>query len=154
MGVVVNRAPPCARYHRDAYLLNPHDFLCWRRLYPPEHAVRYGLLSWLQTCGFSPTWAGRVWILSARPSLSHRAKPVSPSVLLWPLLTRRASLSALKVTGAGASGAACSARSSGGASICVRGRAALSIKGGGNNGGLGLFHLQPVTLYLVTDPGT
>ena len=25
---------------------------------------------------------------------------------------------------------------------------------GGNNGGLGLFHLQPVTLYLVTDPGT
>ena len=39
-------------------------------------------------------------------------------------------------------------------SIWVRGRAALSIKGGGNNGGLGLFHLQPVTLYLVTDPGT
>ena len=25
---------------------------------------------------------------------------------------------------------------------------------GDNNGGLGLFHLQPVTLYLVTDPGT
>ena len=25
---------------------------------------------------------------------------------------------------------------------------------GGNDGGLGLFHLQPVTLYLVTDPGT
>ena len=25
---------------------------------------------------------------------------------------------------------------------------------GGNNGGIGLFHLQPVTLYLVTDPGT
>ena len=88
------------------------------------------------------------------PTLSHRAKPFSASVLLWPLLTRRALLSALKVTGAGASGAACSARSSGGASICVRGRAALSIKGGGNNGGLGLFHLQPVTLYLVTDPGT
>jgi hypothetical protein len=25
---------------------------------------------------------------------------------------------------------------------------------GDNNGGIGLFHLQPVTLYLVTDPGT
>ena len=49
-------------------------------------------------------------------------------------------------------GAACLARSSGGVSIWVRGRAALSIKGGANNGGIGLFHLQPVTLYLVTTP--
>ena len=87
-----------------------------------------------------------------RATLLHRAKPFSPCVLLWLLLTRRASLSALKITGAGASGAACLARSSGGASICVWGRAALSIKGGDNNGGLGLFHLQPVTLYLVTTP--
>ena len=31
---------------------------------------------------------------------------------------------------------------------------AFNQRGGGNNGGLGLFHLQPVTLYLVTDPGT
>ena len=73
-------------------------------------------------------------------------------MLLWPLLTRRALLSALKVTGAAASGAAFTARSSGGASSRALGRAALSIKGGGNNGGLGLFHLQLVTLYLVTTP--
>ena len=37
--------------------------------------------------------------------------------------------------------------------MCVGPSGAFNQRGG-NNGGLGLFHLQPVTLYLVTDPGT
>ena len=37
---------------------------------------------------------------------------------------------------------------------CAWPSGAFNQRGGGNNGGLGLFHLQPVTLYLVTDPGT
>ena len=86
MGIVGDRAPPCARYHRDVYLLKRHDLLCWRRLYPPEHAVRRGLFSWLQTVGSRQHGQGGNEFYP-RPSLSHRAKPVCPSVLLWPLLT-------------------------------------------------------------------
>ena len=35
--------------------------------------------------------------------------------------------------------------------MCVGPSGAFNQRGG-NNGGLGLFHLQPVTLYLVTTP--
>ena len=37
--------------------------------------------------------------------------------------------------------------------MCAGPNGAFNLRGD-NNGGLGLFHLQPVTLYLVTDPGT
>ena len=37
---------------------------------------------------------------------------------------------------------------------CAGPSGAVNRRGGGNNGGIGLFHLQLVTLYLVTDPGT
>ena len=151
MGVIVNRAPSFARYHRDAYLLKPHDLLCWRRLYPPEHAVRYGLLSWLQTCGFSPTWAGRVWILSAphfiTPSKTLFALRafvgfIDPArIVIGPKDNRRRRI------GGRMFGALLWRRLNMGA-----GPSGAFNQRGGNNGGLGLFHLQPVTLYLVTTP--
>ena len=59
LGVEVDRAPPCARYHCDASVSKRHDFLRYRKLYLPECAVLYSLLSWFQTLGSGQHWQGR-----------------------------------------------------------------------------------------------
>ena len=85
LGIVVDRAPPYARYYRDASVSKRYDLLCWRKLYSLECAVLYSLLSWFQTLGSGQHWQGwygfypRTCLLRTEQNPCGLACPCGPS---------------------------------------------------------------------------